>query len=112
MTVLFGNKTQLSINKMNAVPQRQRSRHREVLQQSLQTALHAAKGLSPDGCLKTIETSLLAMQRACKAIQKPFIVIEEKITCGQYELGGGNQDTATLFRGSSADFACDNLRHG
>lgn len=47
--------------------------------------------------------SLLEIQSYCKAIQKTFIVVEEKITCNQYELGGSKQDSATLFRSPSQE---------
>ncbi|MBW4580761.1 MAG: hypothetical protein KME42_14440 [Tildeniella nuda ZEHNDER 1965/U140] len=99
MTILLNNKAQISTNNIDVAAQLQRSRIRQELQQKIQTALHVAKDLSPIACLREIETSLLAIQIYCKTVQKTFIVIEEKITCDQYELGGCKQDAAILFRG-------------
>jgi hypothetical protein len=103
MTVLFDDKAQISTNSIDAAAQLQRLHIRQELQQRIQTALQAAQDLSPDDCLKQIETSLLAIQTYCKTIQKTFIVIEEKITCDQYELGGRRQDSAILFRGPNKE---------
>lgn len=96
MTVLFDQRQRSTTD--DAV-QLQRSRIRQELQQKIQTALQIAKELPPHACLEEIEKSLLAIQRYCKTLQKTFIVVEEEITCDQYELGGSKQDTATLFRG-------------
>ena len=102
MTVLF-NDTQISTDSIDATAQLQRLRIRQALQQKIQTALQVAKDLPPDACLKEIETSLLAIQSYCQTVQKTFIVIEEKITCDQYELGGCQQDSAILFRGPNKE---------
>lgn len=77
----------------------QRQHFKHELRQKIQTALQSAKELAPDACLNEIKNRLLAIQMDCGAIGKPFIVVEEMITCDQYELGGRTQDTATLFRG-------------
>ncbi|XGV97364.1 MAG: hypothetical protein ACAF41_32175 [Leptolyngbya sp. BL-A-14] len=99
MTVFLDQTAYPSTTSNNAVAQLQRSRIRQELQQKIQTALQIAKDLPPQDCLKEIERSLLGIQSYCKVVQKSFIVIEEEITCDQYELGGSHQDTATLFRG-------------
>ncbi|GEM_PF-1674242 len=103
MTVLFDQKVQISTNSSDAAAQLHRSCIRQELQQKIQTALYLAKDLPPDDCLKEIETSLLAIQIYCKTVQKTFIVIEEKITCDQYELGGCREDSAILFRGPNKE---------
>ena len=103
MAVLFDDKAKISTNSIDVAAQLQRPHIRQELQQKIQTALQAAKDLPPDDCLKKIETSLLAIQTHCKTVQKTFIVIEEKITCDQYELGGCQQDSAVLFRGPNKE---------
>ena len=103
MTVLFNNKAQISTSNIDAAAQLQRLRIREALQQKIHLALQAAKDSPPGDCLKKIETNLLAIQTYCKTVQKTFIVIEERITCDQYELGGRRQDSAVLFRGPNTE---------
>ncbi|MBW4693659.1 MAG: hypothetical protein KME27_18090 [Lyngbya sp. HA4199-MV5] len=103
MTVLIDQKTHISTTRDDVAAQLQRSRIRQALQQKIQAALQTAKDLPPQDCLKEIERSLVAIQRYCKRLQKTFIVVEEEITCDQYELGGSKQDTATLFRGPNQE---------
>jgi hypothetical protein len=103
MTVLFDNKAQIYTHSIDTAAQLQCLHIRQELQQRIQTALQAAKDSPPDDCLKKIESSLLAIQTYCKTVQKTFIVIEEKITCDQYELGGRRQDSAVLFRGPNQE---------
>lgn len=102
MTVLF-DQTQRSTTSDDVAAQLQRSHIRQALQQKIQTALQTAKDLPPHACLEEIERSLLAIQSYCKTLQKTFIVVEEEITCDQYELGGSKQDAATLFRGPNQE---------
>ncbi|NJP12034.1 MAG: hypothetical protein HC866_23285 [Leptolyngbyaceae cyanobacterium RU_5_1] len=73
------------------------------MRQRIQTALQYAKELPADDCLEEIKDRLLAIQSYCKTVGKTFIVVEEEITCDQYELGGCNQDVAILFRGPNED---------
>jgi len=103
MTVLFNDKEQLSRNRCDAATQKQRSLIGQELQQNIQAALQVAKALPIDECLMEIEKRLLAIQAYCKTIKKTFIVVEEKITCEQYELGGSSQESAVLFRGLSQE---------
>lgn len=81
----------------------QRQAIRRELQQKIEAALEAAKPLPPEDCLQEIKDQLLAIQIHCRAIAKTFIVVEEKITCSQYGLGGSDRAIATLFRGPSED---------
>lgn len=67
------------------------------VKQKIQTALQSAQALPPNACLKEIKKRLLAIQSYCKLINKKFTVVEEKITCDQYDLGGNDRDTAILF---------------
>ncbi|MBW4472159.1 MAG: hypothetical protein KME45_17400 [Stenomitos rutilans HA7619-LM2] len=99
MTVLFDQKADISATSDDVATQLQRSRIRQELQQKIQTALQIAKDLPPHDCLEEVEKSLLAIQSYCKTLEKTFIVVEEAITCDQYELGGSKHDTAILFRG-------------
>jgi uncharacterized protein YigA (DUF484 family) len=80
-----------------------RSQIKQELRQKIQTALQTARLLSPSDRLQAIRERLLAIQTYCKPLKKTFIVVEEKITCDQYELGGYQQDAAILFRGPNED---------
>lgn len=73
------------------------------LGQKIDTALQSAKDLPPQACLVHIRTRLLAIQACCTTIGKVFIVVEERIACHQYDLGGSEHHCATLFRGPSED---------
>lgn len=99
MTVIFEQK-QISA-KAYPVAQQQREQIKQELRQKIHLALQVAKDLSPDNCRQEIKDRLLAIQNDCEAIAKSFIVVEEKITCDQYGLGGCNDDAAILFRGPS-----------
>ncbi|EKQ67987.1 hypothetical protein OsccyDRAFT_4289 [Leptolyngbyaceae cyanobacterium JSC-12] len=81
----------------------QRSRIKQELRQKINAALQVAQCLPPQECLQEIKSRLLAIQADCSLIQKTFIVIEERITCDQYGLGGYRNHMATLFRGPSED---------
>jgi hypothetical protein len=78
-----------------------RSQIKQELREKIQSALQCASQLPPERRLKLIRERLFTIQRDCQAIGKTFIVVEESITCNQYELGGHSQATATLFRGPS-----------
>ncbi|NJK53541.1 MAG: hypothetical protein HC936_13340 [Leptolyngbyaceae cyanobacterium SU_3_3] len=76
---------------------------RQELRQRIYTTLQFAKDLPAQECLQEVKTRLLAIQAYCETIDKTFIVVEERITCDQYDLGGYKLNAATLFRGPSAD---------
>jgi hypothetical protein len=79
---------------------------REIIQKELrhriQEALQAAQKLSPADRLNEIRQQLLEIQSFCDSVQKTFIFVEQSIACAQYSLGG-QQESATLFRGPSED---------
>ncbi|NET35030.1 MAG: hypothetical protein F6K19_23880 [Cyanothece sp. SIO1E1] len=79
--------------------QYQRQRLRQEVRQRIQATLQLAKQLPPQECLRIIKDNLLAIQKYCESNAKTFIVVEEIITCDQYELGGCYENGATLFRG-------------
>lgn len=81
----------------------QRQQVRWEVGQKIQAALQSAQELSPNECLQEIRDCLSAIELDCRAIEKSFIVVEESITCAQYELGGHSHDTAILFRGPRED---------
>ena len=76
---------------------------KQELRGRLQAALHSAKHLSPIKCQHEIRKQLTAIQTYCKANEKTFIFVEQRITCNQYGLGGDRQERATLFRGPNDD---------
>lgn len=74
-----------------------------TLSERIHAALQFAKNLPPEECLAAIKISLAAIQAYCRTIEKPFVVIEERITCDQHDLGGNSHHQATLFRGPCKD---------
>ena len=76
---------------------------KQELRRRLQEALHLAKHLPPTHCRNEIRERLTAIQIYCKAVEKTFIFVEQRITCNQYDLGGNHQARATLFRGPNED---------
>jgi len=87
----------------NTFTQQQRTQTKQALRQQIQEALQTAQNLPADACLCKIKDRLLAIQKYCETVHKTFIVVEETITCDQYDLGGDHGDAATLFRGPSED---------
>lgn len=80
-----------------------REQIKQELRRRIVEALQTAKELPPDECLNQIKISLAAIQRYCKTVGKFFVVVEERITCGQHDLGGCHEHSATLFRGPDAN---------
>lgn len=76
---------------------------KKELRHRLQKVLHSAKNLPAIKCRNEIRNQLTAIQIYCKANEKKFIFIEQRITCDQYGLGGDRHETATLFRGPNQD---------
>ena len=76
---------------------------KQELRRRLQEALNSAKYLPPTHCRSEIRKQLIAIQAYCKAVEKTFIFVEQRITCNQYGLGGHYQANATLFRGPNED---------
>jgi hypothetical protein len=72
---------------------------KQELRQKIAAILQVAKQLPPKDCCDWVRTELLNLQKHCQMIGKVFIVVEEKITCNRYELGGSHEHAATLFRG-------------
>ncbi|MBF2046892.1 MAG: hypothetical protein IGS54_05900 [Elainella sp. C42_A2020_010] len=83
----------------NSPKQNPREQIKQELRQRIQAALQSAKELPPEACFNLIKAELSALQRRCQQVGKVFIVVEETITCDQYDLGGNHEDMATLFRG-------------
>ncbi|MUG93134.1 PAS domain-containing protein [Scytonema sp. UIC 10036] len=79
--------------------QEQREHIKQEMRRRIQQALEFAKDLSAEDCRNEIRSRLFAIQKYCKSVGKTFIVLEERITCDQFELGGSREEPATLFRG-------------
>lgn len=75
----------------------------DTLSQRIHAALQFAKNLPPQDCVAEIRISLAAIQAYCETIRKIFVVVEERITCDQHDLGGSSHHQATLFRGPCKD---------
>lgn len=80
-----------------------RESSKQELRYRINSTLQMAKHLPPLDCLQVIKSRLSEIQADCRAIGKTFIVVEEAITCDQYDLGGLSHETATLLRGPSRD---------
>lgn len=76
---------------------------KQELRNKIQTMLDSAKDLSSIDCLKTIRKEFGEIQEYCESVGKTFIVIEEEITCSQFDLGGRPHDAAILFRGPNEE---------
>jgi hypothetical protein len=84
-------------------PQDRREQSKLELRRRIQEALQSAKDLSPDDCCHEVRVRLSAIREYCQTVKKTFIVVEERITCDQFGLGGVHEELATLFRGPSED---------
>ena len=76
---------------------------KQELRRQLNEALHSAKYLPSVQCRHEIRRQLNNIQNYCKANEKTFIFVEQRITCNEYGLGGDRQERATLFRGPNED---------
>ena len=76
---------------------------KQELRCRIQQILQTAKRLPPDRGCHEIRIQLGEIQAYCQHIGKTFIFIEERITCDQRDLGGGCENSATLFRGPKED---------
>lgn len=81
--------------------QSQRDQIKHEIQQRIHETLQSARDLPSNDCLSDVRNKLLAVQQYCQSVGKTFIFVEECITCDQYNLGGHQDDQATLFRGPS-----------
>ena len=72
---------------------------RQDLRQKIQLTLEIAKDLPPVRCVSMIRRNLADIQNYCAIFGKTFIVVEQNITCDQYDLQGAHSDKAILFRG-------------
>ncbi len=103
MTVSFEKAKQFFVRKSATNLQEQRSQIKQELRQKIDVALQSAKVLSPDVCLKEIRNKLSMIQNEYTTIEESFIVVEQRITCDQYGLGGSRCNTATLFQEPGED---------
>jgi hypothetical protein len=76
-----------------------REQIKQELRQRIAETLQTTTELPPEERLSNIKTRLFALQAYCETVAKVFVVVEERITCDQYQLGGYCDDAATLFRG-------------
>ncbi|MFM7427335.1 MAG: hypothetical protein ACKO7W_20435 [Elainella sp.] len=72
---------------------------RQEQKRRIHAVLQTAVGLPLPTCRDYIRTELLALKAFCRRWGRLFIVIEEQITCAQHDLGGKEEQAATLFRG-------------
>ena len=77
--------------KKDWIKQEQKRRIHAVLQQAIELPLPT--------CRDHIRAELLALKAFCERWGKLFVVIEEQISCAQHDLGGKDEQIATLFRG-------------
>lgn len=79
--------------------QKQRDPIKQELRRRIYETLEVAAELTADDREDEIRFRLFAIQNYCKTVEKTFIVVEQAITCDQFNLGGSAAETATLFRG-------------
>jgi hypothetical protein len=103
MSKLLEQARPFSISTKRALSSDQQLHVKQELRQRIFATLQCAKDLPVQECLQEVKTRLLAIQAYCETIDKTFIVVEERITCDQYDLGGYKRSAATLFRGPSED---------
>lgn len=76
---------------------------KQQLRQLLKEILAAARETHSANRPILIRQGLDRIQTYCKNVGKTFIFCELRITCNEYDLGGSQQHSATLFRGPSED---------
>ncbi|MEM9088851.1 MAG: hypothetical protein AAGC93_08925 [Cyanobacteria bacterium P01_F01_bin.53] len=76
---------------------------KQTLRSLLQQTLRVAQRRPAAERRQLVRTKLSHIQTYCQEIDKVFIVREVRITCDQYDLGGHQQQRATLFHGPSDD---------
>lgn len=81
----------LAQSEQDQVKQEQKRKIHGVLQTAVELPLPT--------CRDYIRAELLALKAFCQNWGKLFVVVEEQITCAQHDLGGREEQTATLFRG-------------
>ena len=80
-------------------PTDEKQKIRQNLRNKIQAMLEIAKDLPPQQCVSMIRRNLADIQTYCAIFGKTFIVVEEDITCEQYDLEASPYDKALLFRG-------------
>ncbi|MEM9807502.1 MAG: hypothetical protein AAF959_19735 [Cyanobacteria bacterium P01_D01_bin.56] len=76
---------------------------KQTIRRLLQETLTVAQMLPVAKRQEFIRQSLDNIKDYCTTYEKTFIVCELTITCNQYDLGGCQHHTATLFRGPNED---------
>lgn len=81
----------------------QRDPIKQELRRRIYETIEVAAELAAGDREDEIRFRLFAIQNYCKTVEKTFIVVEQSITCDQFNLGGSFAETATLFRGPNED---------
>ena len=76
---------------------------KQTIRRLLQETLTVAQKLPVAKRRRFVRQSLENIHDYCATFEKTFIVCELTITCDQYDLGGCQHHSATLFRGPSED---------
>lgn len=103
MKLLVKETAPASEKKFDTEKQNQRDPVKQELRRRIYEALEAASNLPVGDRAEEIRFRLFAIQNYCKTVGKTFIVVEQQITCDQFDLGGRADQTATLFRGPNQD---------
>ncbi len=80
---------------------------KQELRRRLNQALYSAKPLPPVQCRDEIRSRLTDIRKFCKANDKTFIFVEQRITFNQFGLGGNRRERATIFRGHNDEASVD-----
>ncbi|MEM6255940.1 MAG: hypothetical protein AAF821_23765 [Cyanobacteria bacterium P01_D01_bin.156] len=76
---------------------------KQTIRRLLQETLVIAQKLPISKRREFVRKSLDNIRDYCATFEKTFIACELEITCNQYELGGCQHHSATLFRGPNED---------
>jgi hypothetical protein len=103
MQLLVKDNEPISRSEVHTPVQTHRDPIKQEIRRRIYEAIEVASDLKPKERIDEIRFRLFAIQNYCKTIGKTFIVVEQLITCDQFDLGGSARDTATLFRGPNED---------
>lgn len=103
MKLLTKRNTSISQKPIHTSIQNQRDCIKQEIRLRISETLQAARNLPPEERVDEIRFRLFAMQNYCRTVEKTFVVVEQQITCDQFDLDGCADKRAILFQGSSED---------
>lgn len=105
MKLLAKRNTQTSQKPIHALIQIRQDSINQEIRLRISEALQAARNLPPEDRVDEVRFRLFAIQNYCRTVEKTFAVVEQQITCDQFDLDGCADDRAILFQSSSEDIS-------